>query len=84
MTVNAIAPGPIRTPRTNWFLSKDPANEAGMIGRTPTGRLGEPDEVAATILFLCSKLAGHINGQTIVIDGGWTKSAWWGSLPWQG
>lgn len=84
VTVNAIAPGPIRTPRTNWFLSKDPANEAGMIGRTPTGRLGEPEEVAATILFLCSKPAGHINGQTIVIDGGWTKNAWWGPLPWQG
>lgn len=84
VTVNAIAPGPIRTPRTNWFLSKDPTSEAGMIGRTPTGRLGEPEEVAATILFLCSKPAGHINGQTIVIDGGWTKNAWWGALPWQG
>jgi NAD(P)-dependent dehydrogenase (short-subunit alcohol dehydrogenase family) len=84
VTVNAIAPGPIRTPRTNWFLSRDPANEAGMIGRTPTGRLGEPDEVAAAILFLCSKPAGHISGQTIVVDGGWTKNAWWGALPWQG
>jgi gluconate 5-dehydrogenase len=84
VTVNAVAPGPIRTPRTQWFLSRDPANEAGMIGRTPTGRLGEPDEVAATILFLCSKPAGHISGQTIVIDGGWTKNAWWGALPWQG
>ena len=84
VTVNAVAPGPIRTPRTNWFLSQDPANEAGMVGRTPTGRLGEPEEVAATILFLGSKAAGHISGQTIVIDGGWTKNAWWGALPWQG
>lgn len=84
VTVNAVAPGPIRTPRTNWFLSQDPANEAGMVGRTPTGRLGHTEEVAATIVFLCSKEAGHINGQTIVVDGGWTKNAWWGALPWQG
>ena len=84
VTVNAVAPGPIRTPRTNYFLSQDPDNEKGMVGRTPTGRLGEPDEVAAAILFLCSKDAAHINGQTIVIDGGWTKNAWWGDLPFRG
>jgi NAD(P)-dependent dehydrogenase (short-subunit alcohol dehydrogenase family) len=83
ITVNSVAPGPIRTDRTNWFLSQDPANEAGMIGRTPTGRLGETAEVAALIEFLCSKIAGHINGQTIVIDGGWTKNAWWGKHPWK-
>lgn len=82
VTVNSVAPGPIRTPRTEWFLAQDPANEAGMIGRTPNGRLGEPAEVAALILFLCSKEAGHLNGQTIAIDGGWTKNAWWGKLPW--
>ena len=55
-----------------------------MVGRTPTVRLGEPEEVAATILFLGSKAAGHISGQTIVVDGAWTKNAWWGALPWQG
>ena len=84
VTVNSVAPGPIRTPRTAGFLSTDPASEAGMVGRTPNGRLGESDEVAAAILFLCSKQAGHINGQTLFLDGGWTKNAWWGSLPWQG
>ncbi len=83
VTVNSVAPGPIRTPRTSWFLSQNPANEAGMIGRTPNGRLGEPSEVAATILFLASREAGHINGQTITIDGGWTKNAWWGQHPWK-
>lgn len=84
ITVNAVAPGPIRTPRTESFLNRDPANEAGMIARTPTGRLGNPEDVAAAILFLCSKAAGHISGQTLVIDGGWTKNAWWGAMPWQG
>jgi len=84
VTVNAVAPGPIRTPRTSWFLSKDPSNEAGMIGRTPSGHLGETSDVAELVLFLCSKEAGHINGQTILIDGGWTKNAWWGKHPWMG
>ena len=84
ITVNAVAPGPILTPRTQWFLSQDPKNEQGMIGRTPTGRLGTVEEVAATLVFLCSKEAGHINGQTIAIDGGWTKNAWWGQHPWKG
>ena len=84
ITVNAVAPGPILTPRTQWFLSQDPKNKQGMIGRTPTGRLGTVEEVAATIMFLCSKNAGHISGQTITIDGGWTKNAWWGQHPYKG
>lgn len=84
ITVNAVAPGPILTPRTQWFLSQDPKNEQGMIGRTPTGRLGTVEEVAETIVFLCSKGAGHVNGQTITIDGGWTKNAWWGQHPFKG
>ncbi len=78
ITVNAVAPGPIRTPRTSGFLSQSPDVETGMLGRTPNVRIGETDEVAALIAFLASKEAGHINGQQIVIDGGWTKCAWWG------
>ncbi len=79
ITVNAVAPGPIKTPRTSWFLSQNPDNEAGMIGRTPTARIGETEDVAALIAFLVSDEAKHINGQNIVIDGGWTKNAWWGT-----
>ncbi len=78
ITVNAVAPGPVRTPRTSWFLSQSPDIEAGMLGRTPNVRIGDTDDVAALIAFLASDEARHINGQQIVIDGGWTKSAWWG------
>lgn len=39
-------------------------------------RLSEVEDVAATIAFLCSEGAGFINGQTIVVDGGWTKTKW--------
>jgi NAD(P)-dependent dehydrogenase (short-subunit alcohol dehydrogenase family) len=79
ITVNAVAPGPIRTPRTSHFLGASPDVEAGMLGRTPTARIGETSDVAALVRFLVSDAARHINGQQIVIDGGWTKSAWWGS-----
>lgn len=79
ITVNAVAPGPVRTPRTSGFLAQDPNNEAGMIGRTPNAMIGEPEDVAALVAFLVSNEARHINGQQIVIDGGWTKSAWWGT-----
>lgn len=81
VVVNAVAPGPIRTPRTSWFLSQDPENEHGMVGRTPTGRLGQLDDVVAPILFLASDEARHVSGQTLVVDGAWTKNAWWGRHP---
>ena len=78
ITVNTVAPGPIKTPRTSGFLAQAPDVESGMLGRTPNVRLGETDDVANLIAFLVSEEAQHINGQQIVIDGGWTKSAWWG------
>jgi NAD(P)-dependent dehydrogenase (short-subunit alcohol dehydrogenase family) len=83
VTANAVAPGPIRTPRTSWFMSQDPANEAGMVGRTPSGRVGDLEDVVEVICFLASKGARHVNGQTITVDGGWTKNAWWGKHPWK-
>lgn len=79
ITVNTVAPGPIKTPRTNWFLSQDKANEAGMLSRTPSVRIGEIEDVAHVVNFIVSKEAKHLNGQNIVLDGGWTKNAWWGS-----
>lgn len=65
--VNMIAPGMIRTPMTatlpEAFLSEGVAESA-------LGRLGEPDEVAGAILFLCSDLSRHITGQVLRVDGG--------------
>lgn len=84
VVVNAIAPGPVRTDRTAWFMGTDPDAADGMIARTPTGRIADPEEVAALACYLASPAAGHVNGQTIVIDGGWTRNAWWGSHPWRG
>ncbi len=78
ITVNTVAPGPIMTPRTQWFLSQDERNKAGMLSRTPSVQIGELQDVSSTIAFLASDEAKHVNGQQIVVDGGWTKNAWWG------
>ncbi|MSW00914.1 MAG: SDR family oxidoreductase [Actinobacteria bacterium] len=79
ITVNTVAPGPILTPRTRWFLSQDESNEAGMLSRTPAVRIGDLSDVSSTVAFLVSSEAKHVNAQQIVVDGGWTANAWWGS-----
>jgi len=78
ITVNTVAPGPIITPRTKWFLSQDPNNEAGMLSRTPAVRIGDVTDVSSTVAFLVSEDARHVNAQRIVVDGGWSANSWWG------
>ena len=65
--VNAIAPGLVRTDfaRAIW----EPG-EAVVAGRTPLGRIGEPDDVANAALFLVSDASSWITGHTLVVDGG--------------
>jgi meso-butanediol dehydrogenase / (S,S)-butanediol dehydrogenase / diacetyl reductase len=67
--VNAVAPGVIDTPMTAATRS-DPARLAGFLRRTPAGRVGQPEEVAAAVLFLASPLASYVNGATLPVDGG--------------
>ncbi len=64
ITVNAVAPGFIETEMIDGLPFKEIAKTI------PAGRLGKPYEVAATVLFLCSKDAGYITGQVIGINGG--------------
>lgn len=67
--VNAVAPWYIRTPLTAAVLNQ-PERLAGILARTPLRRVGEPDEVAAAIVFLCMEKASYITGQCLVVDGG--------------
>ncbi len=67
ITCNVIAPGPITTAMTD-ALSETLRND--LSAAVPLGRFGSPEEVAATVAFLASDLAGYITGAVVPVDGG--------------
>ena len=67
ITVNCIAPGYIATDMTGQM--EDKAKDL-LISQIPLGRIGSPDDIAATAQFLASNEAGYITGQTFTVDGG--------------
>ena len=69
--VNAVAPTYINTP-LNDFVKAQPEMYGAWIGGTPMGRMGEPDEVAAVVLFLASDAASLVTGNIVLADGGYT------------
>jgi NAD(P)-dependent dehydrogenase (short-subunit alcohol dehydrogenase family) len=71
ITVNAIAIGATLNDRN---VADDPAYASTWQHLSPVGRVGYPADVANTVLYLCSPLADLVNGQTLVIDGGWTHT----------
>ncbi|CAN5592624.1 SDR family oxidoreductase [soil metagenome] len=67
--VNAVLPGTVRTPMLEGFAGSDDALEA--MGRTsPMGRLAEPAEIAAAVVWLCSDAASYVTGHAFAVDGG--------------
>lgn len=67
--VNAVAPWYIKTPLATPVLT-NPEKLAGILKRTPMNRVGEPEEVASVVSFLCMSASGYVTGQTISADGG--------------
>lgn len=67
ITVNAVAPGFIVTDMTAGLSDKI---REDALARTPIGRLGQPEDVATAVAFLCSEEAGFITGQVLGVDGG--------------
>jgi len=75
ITVNAIAPTVFRSPLTAWmFEDNENANKvrAGFLARVPIGRLGEPEDLAGPLLFLCSAASDFHTGHIVYADGGYT------------
>jgi NAD(P)-dependent dehydrogenase (short-subunit alcohol dehydrogenase family) len=69
--VNAIAPGLVATPMTSRWLA-DPEFTKAMYAHNVIGRAAQPEEIAGTVLHLCSDAASFTNGSVVVVDGGQT------------
>ena len=69
ITANTIAPGFVETDMVSGLSD---ATRQQILGAIPLGRLGQPQEIAQTVTFLASDVAGYITGQTIAVDGGMT------------
>jgi 3-oxoacyl-[acyl-carrier protein] reductase len=82
ITVNNIAPGPVLTDRITEIVSAraksagiPPDEQLKRFAQTiPVRRLGRPDEIGDLCAYLCSRQAGYLTGQTIVVDGGINRS----------
>jgi meso-butanediol dehydrogenase/(S,S)-butanediol dehydrogenase/diacetyl reductase len=70
--VNAVSPGMIRTSLTKPMFEFFPDQEERFRRDTPVGRVGEPEDIADVVIFLCSDLSRFVTGQNIVVDGGLT------------
>jgi NAD(P)-dependent dehydrogenase (short-subunit alcohol dehydrogenase family) len=70
--VNAVCPGPVRTPMTESLAARRPDIEQIWIANLPVGRLGSPEEVASLVVWLCSDDASFVTGAAIPVDGGCT------------
>lgn len=70
--VNCVCPGSTRTPMLEGFMGADPAAERQILAGQPNRRLGEPEEIAAAVLWLCSDAASFVVGAVVAVDGGAT------------
>lgn len=69
IAVNAIAPGPFESKMTAFMLDNDEGREA-VAGTVPLGRIGEPDDIVGTVIFLSSKAGSYLTAAVIPLDGG--------------
>jgi NAD(P)-dependent dehydrogenase (short-subunit alcohol dehydrogenase family) len=70
--INAVCPGTIETPMVTDMLAREPEAMKDILRNQPIGRLGQPEEIAAAVLWLCSPGASFVIGHALVVDGGYT------------
>ena len=67
--VNAVCPGAINTPLLDRMIGGNPQIEQWLISQEPVGRLGQPEEIAKAVIWLCSDEASFVTGHSMVVDG---------------
>ena len=70
LRVNCVCPGPIRTSLYERVAAAIPGVEEATLERNPMGRIGEPEEIAEAVVWLCSDAASYITGVPLPVDGG--------------
>jgi NAD(P)-dependent dehydrogenase (short-subunit alcohol dehydrogenase family) len=70
--INAVCPGYIDTPMIERFAGRSAEARAKVVAEEPIGRMGTPEEIAATVVWMCSDSAGFMVGHALVVDGGQT------------
>ena len=70
--VNAVCPGAIKTPMIDRLTGNKKEVEAQFAAQEPIGRLGNPNEVANAVIWLCSDASSFVTGHAMAVDGGWT------------
>jgi NAD(P)-dependent dehydrogenase (short-subunit alcohol dehydrogenase family) len=70
--VNAVCPGYIDTPMMARYTGDTPEGRARVIAEEPIGRMGRPEEIGATVVWMCSDAAAFMIGHALVVDGGQT------------
>ena len=69
--INAVCPGPVQTPMVDKIVARQPEIVEAITAREPIGRIGQPHEVAAAVVWLCSAEASFVIGASLSIDGGY-------------
>lgn len=73
ITVNAVAPGYVRTAMTEAAFT-DPKRQEWMLSRIPLRRFGQPEDIGGAVAYIASPAGDYLNGEVIFIDGGWMSS----------
>jgi len=70
--VNALLPGPVRTPMVLDAIERGIVDEGAVIERSPSGRMAEPEDVAGAVVALCDPRGAFVTGQALAVDGGYS------------